>query len=113
MLRVAAEVQDVQLGEAQVLEQHPGGVREVRYFDAGELQRPVAHRVVEADVRPAAFQQVEQMVAEGFVPTIGWLDCLGGALFAGAFLLHDSPCCSDWTGATGIATAAVSGASPR
>src|SRR5229473_5787628 len=33
------------------------------------------------------------MVAEGFVPPIGWLDCLGSALFSGAFLLHDSLCC--------------------
>ena len=56
MLRVAAEVQDVPLGEAHVLEQHPGGVREVRDFDADELQGPVAHGVVEVDVRPAAFQ---------------------------------------------------------
>src|ERR1700675_3647070 len=53
------------------------------------------------------------MVAEGFVPPIGWPDCLGSALFAGARLLHDSPCWLTWTGAASVAIDTVSGASPR
>src|SRR5258708_25638909 len=78
----------------------------------------------------AVSQQVQDVVAEGFVPRIGWPDFLQNALFAGALLLHDhgSPCCLDWTeldwtgldwtkldwtGATGVATGVVSGASPR
>src|SRR3981081_3305062 len=90
MLRVTAEIQDVPLGEAHVLEQHPGGVGEVRDSYAGELQGPVGYGVVEGDVPPAAFQQVENVFAERLIPPIGWLDCLGSALVAGAFLLHDS-----------------------
>src|SRR5258706_16285580 len=61
----------------------------------------------------ASLKLVERMVGGGLVPPIGWFDCLGSALFAGAFLLHDSSCCLAWTGATGVGTAAVSGASPR
>ena len=71
MLRVAAELQDVPLAEAHVLEQHPGGVREVRNFGSGELHGPVAHGVVEANMRPTAFQQVEQLVAEESIERFG------------------------------------------
>jgi hypothetical protein len=60
MLCIAAELQNVPLAETHVFEQHPRSVREVRDFGSGELHRPVAHGVVEADVRTAAFQQVEQ-----------------------------------------------------
>jgi hypothetical protein len=47
-----------------VLEQHPCGVGEVRDFDSGELHGPVAHGGIEVSVRSAAFQQVEQVLAE-------------------------------------------------
>jgi hypothetical protein len=63
MLRVAAELQDVQLREAHVFQQHPGGMRKVRNFDSGELHGPVTHGIVEASVRSAPLQQVKHVLA--------------------------------------------------
>src|SRR6266478_2594338 len=113
MLRIAAELKDVPLRKAQVFEQHPGSVREVRDLYSGQLYWPVADSVVETGVSPTVAKQVEQVLAQGFVARVGWLDCLGNTLSAGAFLLHGSPCCFDGAGAMVVATGAVSGASPR
>jgi len=61
---VAAEFEDVRLGEAQVFEEHPEGVREVGGFLATEVGGEVGHDRVECGVGVASVEQFEKMLAE-------------------------------------------------
>ena len=67
MLRVAAELQDIPLGDAQVFQEPPGAVRHGRYRAAAEGGRDVGHCLVEVEVGAAAPEEVEEVFAEGLV----------------------------------------------
>ena len=64
MLFVAAEFQDVPLGDAQVLEQHPRRVRKAGGSLRAHLDRNSFDRLIEAGMCVAAFEQINQMLAK-------------------------------------------------
>jgi len=64
---VAAELEEIPLGQAHVLQEHPCSVGEVSDFDAGELDRPIADGRVKIGVRLIAFQKGDELMAQGLV----------------------------------------------
>ena len=67
MGRIAAELQDVPLGDAQVFQEPPGAVGHGRDRAAAEGGWHIGHRLVEGEVGAAAPEQVEEVFAEGLV----------------------------------------------
>jgi len=67
VLGIAAELKDVPLRDAQVFEQHPGGVGKVRDFFTAEFHGKVLDHIFELRMSAFAFEQVDQMIAECFV----------------------------------------------
>ncbi len=63
VLGVAAELEDVPLGDPQVLDQPPRGVRLPLRPDAPQCGRQALHRGVEVEVGIAAAQQIDQVPA--------------------------------------------------
>src|SRR5215831_5843837 len=68
---VAAEFEDVPLRDAQVLEEHPGGVREVGGLGAVEFGPEVFDGVFKCGVGVATFQEFEEMFAQGLGRVFG------------------------------------------
>ena len=67
VLCAAAELEDVGLRDADVLEEHPRGVREVGRFRSAEFRREILDGVFECGVGVAPFEEIEEMLAEGLV----------------------------------------------
>lgn len=63
MLGIAAEFEHVPLGDAEVFEQFPGGVR--RAFGANSMQsgREVGDGLIEIGMRAAPFEELHELVA--------------------------------------------------
>ena len=57
------EVENVALGDAEVLEKLPGGVGEVRRDGAAEVGGKILDGVVEGGVGLAAMEEVDQLLA--------------------------------------------------
>ena len=77
----AREVEDVALGDAEVLEKLPGGVGEVGWNGAAEIGGKVFDGFVEGGVGLAAFKESEELLAQG-----GLLVCLRLAILLGSLL---------------------------
>ncbi len=58
MFRVAAELKDVPLRDAQVLQQLPGAVRRAQWFHSAQTRGEIRHRAIEVRVRIASPQEV-------------------------------------------------------
>jgi hypothetical protein len=57
------EVEDVALGDAQVLEKLPGGVGEFGWDGAAEVGGEIFYGIVEGGVGLAALKEVDQLLA--------------------------------------------------
>jgi hypothetical protein len=64
---IAAELEDVPLRDAHVLENLPRGVRQTCYALAAEFRWKIRDEILERNVRASTAKDVEQMIAEGFV----------------------------------------------
>ena len=64
---VAAEVEDVPLRDAEVLQQLPGGVGRARGLGGAQLGGPVGDDLVEADVGVAPVEQLDDVLPQGLV----------------------------------------------
>ena len=64
VLCIAAELEDVVLGDAEVLEEAPGGVRGFARFFAAKRRGEIGDGIVEGDVGVAAFEHFEKVVAQ-------------------------------------------------
>ena len=60
---VAAELQNVPLGDAQVLDQAPCRIGHAGQLHAAELGRKIGDGFLEIDMRPASTKKVENVVA--------------------------------------------------
>jgi hypothetical protein len=67
MFRIAAEFQDVPLGDAQVLQEPPGAVRHKRDGTAAKGRWNVGHSFIEIQVSAATFEEIEEVFAKGLV----------------------------------------------
>jgi hypothetical protein len=67
VLWVGAEVEDVLLSNAEMFDEHPGGVWEVCGLCAAEVGREIFYDVVEGGVGLASGEEFEEMLAEGSV----------------------------------------------
>ena len=66
MLWIPRVFQDVPLRNAQVLQQLPGCMRELRYFHTTQLLGKIGQCFFRRDMGLAAFQQIENMRAQRF-----------------------------------------------
>jgi hypothetical protein len=57
------EVEDVALGDAEMLEKLPGGVGEIRRYGAAEIGGEIVDGLVEGGVCLAAMKEVDQLLA--------------------------------------------------
>src|SRR4029077_8382597 len=64
MFRVAAELQDVPLRDARMLEQLPAGVRQTRRKRSAFVRWKLFQRIHKVHMRGAALQQIDQMFAQ-------------------------------------------------
>jgi hypothetical protein len=73
VLGAAAELENVKLREAKMLEQHPRRVRESSRLGAAQVFGHVFDRIVESGMSAAAVEKIEQMLAKLFAVRI--FDC--------------------------------------
>lgn len=71
VFEVAAEFEDVGLGDADVFEEHPGGVGEVGRLLSAEFWGEIFDGVFEGGVGVSAFEEFEDVLAEGSVRVFG------------------------------------------
>src|SRR5215469_13999066 len=91
VLGVAAELQDVPLRDARMLQELPPGVRESGDEGSALCFREILDGIHEMDVRPASFQEVDHVVAQCFVAIARSCFFAGYRLFLGGrpdFFLH-------------------------
>lgn len=67
VFRVAAEVEDVALRDAQMFEEHPGGMRQALWDFALELRGEIGDDFVKGGVGVAAVEVSGEVFAEGLV----------------------------------------------
>src|SRR5947207_3435110 len=67
MAGVAAELEDVPLRDAQVLQETPGRVRRPLYLGAAQLHGQIRDGILEAQVGPLTTQQIKQVLTQGLV----------------------------------------------
>ena len=67
MLRVPAEFQDVPLRDPGMLQKLPAGVRQSRDKCPALRFRKAFHGIYEMHVRPAPFQEEDEMFAQCFI----------------------------------------------
>ncbi len=67
MLRVPAELEDIPLGDSHVLKQRPGRERKPRRLHPAKLHRQAGDCFFKIQMRAAAAQQVDQVLAQGLV----------------------------------------------
>jgi hypothetical protein len=71
MFRIPRELEDVPLGEADMLEQFPSGVRGAGRFCASKVQGQAGNCLLEIEVRVFARKQIREMLTERFVVRLG------------------------------------------
>src|SRR6267154_2253146 len=64
VFRVAAELENIPLGQTKVLEDHPGRMRQCMGFHTEQFLWHVFNSIVKAGVRAAAAQQIKHMLAK-------------------------------------------------
>jgi len=71
MFRIAAEFEDVPLGDAKVLEDHPGRMREVIWLLAAQVGWKIFDRVIKSGVSVSAGEESDEIFAERLVRVWG------------------------------------------
>jgi hypothetical protein len=71
VLLITTEFEDVVLRDAEMLKEHPWRVREIFWLCTLELGWKILDGVVEGRVSLAAFQQFEEVFAEGVIGVFG------------------------------------------
>ena len=68
---VAAEFEDIPLGQTEVFEEHPGRVREVCGLGAAEFGRKISYDGVEVGVSVASSEEFDEILAQVLVLGVG------------------------------------------
>src|SRR5260370_22283407 len=90
MFGVAAELENVPLRYAHVLEQHPGRVQKSCRLDAAQLRGNTAHHLLKLGMRRSPGKQLEHMPAKfSVVASIFRLGYFRGVLHLSLALLED------------------------
>src|SRR5260370_29647400 len=90
MFGVAAELENVPLHYAHVLQQHPGRVQKSCRLGAAQLRGNTAHHLLKLGMRPSPGKQLEQMPAKfSVVASIFRLDYFRGVVHLSLALLED------------------------
>ena len=73
VFRIAAELENVPLRDAEMFKQHPGGMGEAIWLRGPQLFRDIRDRIFKFRVRFSAFKQADELVAQSFVVNgISW-----------------------------------------
>ncbi len=90
MFRVAAELENVPLHYAHVLQQHPGGVQQSCRLGAAQFRGNTAHDLLKLGMRPFTGKQLEHMAAKfSVVASIFRLGYFRGVLHLSLASLED------------------------